>query len=288
MFACRKTKLADDYKINQEAAAKLNHAPFDLANPVQSLQLGMMITLMYGFIVRPHQSTLITRANVGTSRMEGSTSFGASDTINIVTRCIDKSGNKNPEQLFAVKTFDPRCFSMDFWMALNDVYTNDVRLPNHPYVCKQGSYEGRPVNSLVQMTAEGLTGMLASLRMFTTARSPLQFDCNKEPLGADAVMERHPIDLTIEKLGEQVPVFERIPLVPHAKDLFRFTESAVLNQSLVRPCLERLGMKGEGTTAHDVLSYMFRTARICQVKSAGGEHCSRACALCMHISHFIC
>lgn len=111
-----------------------------------------------------------------------------------------------------------------------------------------------------------------------------QFDCNKERLDADAVMERHPIDLTIEKLGEQVPVFERIPLVPHAKDLFRFTESAVLNQSLVRPCLERLGMKGEGTTAHDVLSYMLRTARICQVKSAGGEHCSQACALCMHIS----
>lgn len=44
-------------------------------------------------------------------------------------------------------------------------------------------------------------------------------------------------------------------------------------------------MKGEGTTAHDVLSYMSRTARICQVKSARGEHCSQACALCMHISN---
>lgn len=93
-------------------------------------------------------------------------------------------------------------------------------------------------------------------------------------------MERHPIDLTIERLGPQVPIFERIPLVPHAQDLFRFTESAVLNQALVLKCLEKLGMKGDGTTADDVLSYMFKTARICQLKSAGGEWR----VLCMHAS----
>ena len=143
MSACRKVKFADDYKIHEAAAAKLNHAPFDLADPVKSLQLGMLLTLMYGFILRPHQSTLVTRANVGTSKMEGSTSFGASDTINIVTRCTNKSGNENPEQLFAVKTFDSRCFSMDFWIALNAVYINDVRLPKQPYVCKSGRFEGQ-------------------------------------------------------------------------------------------------------------------------------------------------
>ena len=98
-------------------------------------------------------------------------------------------------------------------------------------------------------------------------------------------MERHPIPLTIERLGPQMPVFERIPLVPHAQDLFRFTESAVLNQTLVLKCLEKLGMKGEGTTAHDVLSYMFRTARICQLKSAGGELMSLAVTMCaLHAS----
>ncbi len=95
-------------------------------------------------------------------------------------------------------------------------------------------------------------------------------------------MERHPIDLIIERLGPQVLVFERMPLVPHAQDLFRFTESAVLNQTLVLKCLEKLGMKGEGTTAHDVLSYMFRTARICQLKSARGEPCSNhVCCACI-------
>ncbi len=160
MSAHRKVKFADDYKINEAAAANLNHAPFDLADPVKSLQLGMLLTLMYGFVLRPHQSTLVTRSNVGISKMEGSMSFGTSDTINIVTRCTYKSGNENPEQLFAVKTFDSRCFSIDFWMALNDVYTNDVRLPRQGYVCKTGRFEGRHVSSLVQMTAEGLTGML--------------------------------------------------------------------------------------------------------------------------------
>ena len=158
--AYRKVKFADDYKINEAAAADLNRAPFDLPDPVKSLQLGMLLTLMYGFVLRPHQSTLVTRSNVGISKMEGSTSFGTSDTVNIVTRCTNKSGNENPEQLFAVKTFDSRCFSMDFWMALNDVYINDVRLPKQPHVCKTGRFEGRAVSSLVQMTAEGLTGML--------------------------------------------------------------------------------------------------------------------------------
>jgi len=99
---------------------------------------------------------------------------------------------------------------------------------------------------------------------------------------ADAVMERHPIDLIIEKLGAQVPVYERTPLVPHAQDIFRFTESAVLNQTYVLNCLKKLDMKGEGTTADEVLSYMFRTARICQLKSAGGEHCSNhVCCACI-------
>jgi len=73
--------------------------------------------------------------------------------------------------------------------------------------------------------------------------------------------------------------------VPHAQDLFRFTESAVLNQTLVLKCLEKLGMKGEGTTEDDVLSYMFRTARICQLKSAGGELMSLAVTMCaLHAS----
>ena len=164
MSVYRKVKFADDYKINEAAAAKLNHAPFDISDPVKSLQLDMLLTLMYVFVMRPHQSTLVTRSNVGISKMEGSTSFGTSDVINIVTRCTNKSGNENPEQLFAVKTFDSRCFSMHFWMALNDVYVNDVRLPKQPYVCKTGRSEGRQVSSLVQMTAEGLTGMLAVYR----------------------------------------------------------------------------------------------------------------------------
>ena len=88
-----------------------------------------------------------------------STSFGKTDTLNVNSRGQNKSGSTNDEHLFLMHHFDPKGFNSQWWMAAEDVYLNDVKLPRQPYTCQDGPFLGQQAFSFVEMATKGMTGM---------------------------------------------------------------------------------------------------------------------------------
>ena len=85
--------------------------------------------------------------------------------------------------------FDPEDLNFEWWMAAQDVYLNDVMLPQQPYTCQAGPVLGQQASSLVDMAAQGMTdARKESLPAFPQARRP----------------------------GPQRPVFGRISVLPMA------------------------------------------------------------------------
>jgi len=163
---CRKLDPASAYKITKEQLQQLNSAIFEEQDPEKALQLGAFVSMVSSLLLRPSHACRLRRSNlfINMEEFAASTSFGKTDTLNVVSRGQNKSGSTksgstNDEHLFLMHQFDPKGFNSQWWMAAQDVYLNDVKLPRQPYTCQDGPFLGQQAFSLVEMAAKGMTGM---------------------------------------------------------------------------------------------------------------------------------
>lgn len=157
---CRKLDPASAYKITKEQLRQLNSTIFEERDPEKALQLGTFVSMVSSLLLRPSHACRLSRYNMFINKEEfaDSTSFGKTETLNVNSRGQNKSGSTNDEHLFLMHHFDPKEFNSQWWMAAQDVYLNDVKMPQQPYTCWDGPFLGQQAFSLVEMAAKGMTG----------------------------------------------------------------------------------------------------------------------------------
>ena len=154
---CRDKAAADEYRLGRKQMNRLNTAVFDVADPARALQLGAFVSMIGAVLLRPTQSCK-TRDSLKVSReFKESASFGETDTVNVVNRGRNKSGSTVDEHLFIMHQLDPAAFNPVWWLSALDVYMNDVKLPQQPYIAKDGPFSGQQAYSFVEMAAKGMT-----------------------------------------------------------------------------------------------------------------------------------
>ena len=242
---CRKVSAADEYSISTEEMQKLNTAVFDESDPARALQLGTFVSMIYSLLLRPSQGCRLTRNSLFVSRgFKENTSFGPTDLVNVVSRGQNKSGSTIDEHLFLMHQFDPAAFNSIWWLSAQDVYLNDVKLPQQPYTAQDGPFSGQQAHSFVEMAARGMT---------------------------DAKLESLPAFPQARQLGQQQPVFGRIPVLPRADDITQPCVANNIAQFMLLPLLQRIGVKGPEAAklCDDVLCKLFRNGKCCFYKSNG-------------------
>ena len=242
---CSKVAAADEYRISPEEIQKLNTAEFDEADPVKALQLGVFVAMIYNLLLRPSQGCRLTRQSLFVSKeFKQGTSFGHTHVLNVVSRGENKSGSDNDEHLFLMHQFDPAAFNPMWWLLALDVYLNDVKLPQQPVTAQESPFSGQQAHSFVEMAAKGMT---------------------------DARWESLPAFPQARHLGEQEPVFSRIPVLPKAGDITQPCVANNLAQFLLLAALHRIGVKGleAERLCDEVLCKLFRNGMCCSYKSNG-------------------
>ena len=196
-------------------------------------------------LLRPSQGCRLTRNSLFvTEDFAECSSFGQTDLLNVVSRGQNKSGSIVDEHLFLMHQFDPAAFNPLWWLSAQDVFLNDVKLPQQPFHAEDGPFSGQQAHSFVEMAAKGMTdARLESLPSFPQAR----------------------------RLGQQQPVFGRIPLVPKAKDITQTCSANSIAQFLLLPALQRIKAKGPEAEklSDEVLCKLMRNGKCCSYKDHG-------------------
>ncbi|DBA94582.1 TPA: hypothetical protein ACH3X1_002165 [Trebouxia sp. C0004] len=185
----------------------------------------------------------LTRNSLFVSKeFQESASFGQTDLVDVVSRGLNKSGSIVDEHLFLMHQFDPAAFNPMWWLSAQDVYLNDVKLSQQPYTAQDSPFSGQQAHSFVEMAAKGVT---------------------------DAKLESLPAFPQAVQLGQQQPVFGRIPVLPKADDITHPCSANGLAQSLLLPALHRIGVKGPDAEklCDDVLCKLLRNGKCCSYKS---------------------
>ncbi|DBA66817.1 TPA: hypothetical protein ACH3X2_001953 [Trebouxia sp. C0005] len=237
-----KVAAADEYRISGEGLQRLHTAVFDEADPAKALQLGTFVAMISNLLLRPSQGCRLGRDSLFISKdFADSASFGETDLVNVVSRGQNKSGSTVDEHLFLMHQFDPAAFNPMWWLSAQDVFLNDVKLPQQPYIAQDGPFCGQQAHSFVEMAAKGMTDARAeSLPGFPQAR----------------------------KLGQQQPVFGRIPVLPKSDDITQPCVANNLAQFMLLPALQRIRVKGPDADklSDDVLCKLLRNGMCCSYK----------------------
>lgn len=243
--SCRKVSATDEYRISPEELQKLNTPVFDESDPARALQLGTFVSMINSLLLRPSQGCKLTRSSLFVSRgFEWSTSFGHVELVNVNSKGQNKSGSTADEHLFLMHQFDPATFNPIWWLSAQDVYLNDIKLPQQPYTAQDGPFSGQQAHSFVEMAAKGMT---------------------------DAKWESLPTFPQARQLGTQQAVFGRIPVLPKADDITQQCVANSLAHFLLLPALHRIQAKGPEAEklCDNVLCKLFINGKCCFYKSNG-------------------
>ena len=126
---------------------RLNTAVFDIAEPARALQLGTFVAMISNLLLRPSQGCKLTRNSL----------FVSKGLRQALLRGQIKSGSTVDEHLFLMHQFDPAAFNAMWWLSAQDVFLNDVKLPQQPYTAQDGPFCGQQAQSFVDMAAKGMT-----------------------------------------------------------------------------------------------------------------------------------
>ena len=201
-------------------------------------QTQQSVAMINNLLLRPSQGCRLARNSLFISRdFADSAVFGETDLVNVVNRGQNKSGSTVDEHLFLMHHFDLAAVNPIWWLLAQDIFLNNVMLPQQPYIAQDCPFCGQQAHSFVEMAAKGMT---------------------------DARPESLPGFLEARKLGQQQPVFGRIPMLPKSNNVTQPCVANSLAQIMLLPA-HLIGVKGPDADklSDDVLCKLLRNGRCC-------------------------